>query len=86
MKDRDTLDLMTGTILTLPLKTSGHPRFRIDVAVDGQRPASVYVSDIGETRPRHPKPKREIRYRISAYGGTAEPTELCLQLSTLGSR
>jgi hypothetical protein len=81
IRDRDTLDLMTGTVAALPV-SSGFAVFKIESTIDGQREPAATLSMSGPVLLRHPRPHHELRYRIGPLGGRlAQPADVCLQLS-----
>jgi hypothetical protein len=82
--DRDTLDLLTGTIVALPGKAKGAPRFRIETEADGQKQPVVYLTADGAVRPHHPKARKRLSFAFVREGNPkAKPTEVCLELTTL---
>jgi hypothetical protein len=87
VRDRDTLDLLTGTIVAMPGQPKGNPRFRIDTFTDGKQQQSAYLSLQLPVRPRHPKARQQIRFRFERLGeSTMKAAEVCLQLTTLFSK
>jgi hypothetical protein len=87
VKDRDTLDLLTGTIVATPARGKDRPRFRIDTYTDGAQQHPVYLSIDDAVRPHHPKARNEIRFGFSMVGDPPpKPAEVCLQLTALFSQ
>jgi hypothetical protein len=87
VNDRETLDFLTGTILALPGRPKGRPRFRIDTTVDSKQEAPVFLGVDEAMRPHHPKPRREIRFRFTREGPpNPKANEVCLQLTALFSQ
>jgi hypothetical protein len=87
VKDRETLDFLTGTIIALPGHPKGSARFRIDTFADGKQEAPVFLTPFDAVRPHHPKAQKELRFRFEHLGDPdPKPTEVCLQLTALFSQ
>jgi hypothetical protein len=81
---RDTLDLLTGTVVVLP--DDATDRVSITMTADGVRSGSASVMRGAEVRPQHPKATRELRFMLQRSRAEAEAQEVCLQLTALFSK
>ena len=83
---RDTLDLLTGTIVAMPGTPKGRPAIRVDTTTDGKRTGSATLTREATARPGHPKATRQLRFGFERVGEDREaPREVCMQLTMLFS-
>jgi hypothetical protein len=86
----DALELLTGTIVALPGNPAGSPQFAITTSADGVEQPRVVLSKRSAVRPSHPRARRELRFGFERFdnptAAATEATEICLQLTTLGSQ
>jgi hypothetical protein len=84
---RDTLDLLTGTIIAMPGSPKGRPAIRVDTTTDGKSTGSATLTREATARPGHPKATRELRFGFERVGNDrTQPSEVCMQLTMLFSR
>jgi len=86
ISQRDALELLTGTIVAMPGKPKGSPKFQISTVADDTEQVAGLLSKQSTVRPTHPRARSELRFLFERVGDpTPEPAEICLQLTTLFS-
>lgn len=86
IKQRDALELLTGTIVAMPGKPEGSPKFQVTAIADGVEQEPAVLTKQSTVRPTHPRATRELRFAFERVGDpTLKPAEVCLQLTTLFS-